>query len=400
MIKRVRVSNFKCLGNVDVELGPVTIFIGRSGTGKTAFVESLRFLRDYVAFRGDNALQLYDGWGKVISATAASPVTLSFEVMFSVPGTDEDYRYTLTFQQPPEAVQHKRHGIVEAAALQAEKLSLGSQTLFEQRGGKWAVQPRIFQPLHPGNLILGSLSGIPEVTRAHHFLSTGLGWYSFPDNVFLPASSHAPQDPRFQLPSALKAGTGLWDNGANFLQAFNAIMSNLRAWPQQREMVAALKHLNPSVAGLALRMPNQDAIEVSHEFDSTLLPLELAQESEGLRRFLAFLIALYQSPPKETLIFEEPEKGIHPGALAVLADQFKACAAEGRGQVLLTTHSPQLLDHFGPETLRAVDIDNYQTRIGPVAPEQVEAIREHLLRPGELLTVDPARVAETATAQG
>jgi hypothetical protein len=251
-----------------------------------------------------------------------------------------------------------------------------------------------------GNLMLGSLSGIPEVTPAYLLLSTGLGWYAFPDNVLLTTDQQALHDPRYNVHSELRTDTGLWDNGSNFLQAFAAITRNLRAWAQRREMVAALKRLNRTVADFALRMPKQDVIEVSHEFDSTLLPLQVSQESEGLRRFLAFLIALYQSPPKETLIFEEPEKGIHPGALAVLADQFKACAAEGRGQVLLTTHSPELLDHFEPETLRAVDIDNYQTRIGPVAPEQVEAIREHLLRPGELLTVDPARVAETATTQG
>jgi predicted ATPase len=81
------------------------------------------------------------------------------------------------------------------------------------------------------------------------------------------------------------------------------------------------------------------------------------------------LIALYQAPSKQTLIFEEPEKGIHPGALAVLADQFKACPEAGRGQVILTTHSPGLLDSFDPDSLRVVKIENYLTQIGPAATE-------------------------------
>jgi len=60
--------------------------------------------------------------------------------------------------------------------------------------------------------------------------------------------------------------------------------------------------------------------------------------------------------------------------------------------VILTTHSPQLLDSFPPESLRVVDVEKVETRIGPVAPEQMESLREHLLQPGELLTVDPARL--------
>jgi hypothetical protein len=271
--------------------------------------------------------------------------------------------------------------------------------LFHQRANKWIVEPRILQQVQPTSLILGSISGIPEVTPAHLVLTSGLGWYAFPDHVLLGGQQPA-QDPRYNGPAGYRAEGGLWDNGSNFLQAFAGIMSNLRAWAQQREMVEALRRLNPSVAGLAIRVPNQDVIEVAHDIQGIFLPLELGQESEGLRRFLAFLIALYQYPPKETLIFEEPEKGIHPGALAVLADQFKACAEEGRGQVLLTTHSPELLNHFGPETLRAVEIHNYQTSIGPVAPEQVESIREHLLLPGELLTVDPARLADLEAIKG
>ncbi len=108
---------------------------------------------------------------------------------------------------------------------------------------------------------------------------------------------------------------------------------------------------------------------------------------------MAHLIALYQTPPKQTLIFDEPEKGLHTRGLAILADQFKAFADKRQGQVLLTTHSPEFLNHFGPEQIRVVEMRDYLTQIGPVAPEQYEALREQFLQPGELLTVDEARLA-------
>ena len=43
------------------------------------------------------------------------------------------------------------------------------------------------------------------------------------------------------------------------------------------------------------------------------MPLDLTEESDGFRRFYAHLLALYQTPPKQTLVFEEPENGIYPG---------------------------------------------------------------------------------------
>ncbi len=105
----------------------------------------------------------------------------------------------------------------------------------------------------------------------------------------------------------------------------------------------------------------------------------------------------YQRPPKQTSIFEHPEDRIHPGALSLLAEEFKAAPAHGHGQVILTTHSPQFLDHFDVEQIRVVELADLQTRIGPVSAEQEEAVRDKLLEPGELLTVDPARMQLEAT---
>jgi len=46
MIHRIRIQNYKSIRDVTVELSPVTVLIGRSGTGKTNFCEAIRLLRD------------------------------------------------------------------------------------------------------------------------------------------------------------------------------------------------------------------------------------------------------------------------------------------------------------------------------------------------------------------
>ncbi len=385
MIKNVKVTNFKSLSDVSVTLDPVTVLIGRSGTGKTNFVEALRFLRDSLVSRNPHAMQGYPGgWQRIISATAQPPVTLSFLLRFTAPGVAEEYEYEIVFQQLPNQPQAPPY-------FWEERLALGNRPLFHQRESRWVHQPALLPPPQAGQILLGALTGLPEVTIAYLVLTNGLGCYSFPHTVL--QNNNANTHPNFNNPNTQPNVSGLSDAGDNFLQAYTAIAVNLQTWRYPKEILACLRKLNPSVKTLDLQLPGGTNFVVGHEAGSRVLAFDLAQESEGFRRFLAHLIALYQNPSKQTLVFEEPENGIHPGALATLADQFKACPEAGRGQVILTTHSPELLDHFDPEQLRVVTMRDHKTQIGPVDQEQFEALGEHLLRPGELLTVDPARLA-------
>src|SRR5262249_8480168 len=147
--------------------------------------------------------------------------------------------------------------------------------------------------------------GIQEVTTAYLVLANGLGCYAFPDTILKHSGQRRPEE------------TGLVDDGSNYLQAYGAIAVNLQNWRHIKEIVAALQVLNPSIRGVDIRVPSHDVIVVSHAVNGQLLPLYLDQESEGFRRLLAYLIALYQSPSKQTLIFDEPEKGLYPVGLDI-----------------------------------------------------------------------------------
>ena len=118
-----------------------------------------------------------------------------------------------------------------------------------------------------------------------------------------------------------------------------------------------------------------------------------------MRRFYAHLLALYQTPAKLLLVFEEPENAIFPGALSLLADEFKAAPREHRGQVIITTHNPILLDSFDVDDVRAVEMREGATVVGRVSKEQQQSVRDHLLTTGELLTVDRARLDDEPKAQ-
>ena len=103
-------------------------------------------------------------------------------------------------------------------------------------------------------------------------------------------------------------------------------------------------------------------------------------------RLLGLLTALYQSPPRSLLAIEEPELTVHPGALGVLRDALLEISE--RSQLLVTTHSPDLLYDLPAETLRVVEkVDNI-TVVGKVAEEQRQAIAKKLFFPGELMRME------------
>ncbi len=359
MLRRVVVKNFKSL-DVDVEFDPVTVLVGRSGTGKTNLVEALRFLRDFLTSRQNP--QPTD-----ISAINSKEGQLHLTVWFDLADGPGLYCYMIEFS-------YKEGGRV---GLHQEKLSLNDEVLFYQQGGKWVTAPNVTTPPRPSGAMLPLLEGLQNVSIAHVVLTKGLGCYDFPGTICIPNIKG-------------EAG-GLSDDGSNYGQTFQAIATDLKRLSAWNEINAALQCLNPSFESIDAKKDGHNRLVVSHRFDENIFVFGLHQESEGFRRFLAHMLALYQSPPKETLVFEEPEKGIHPGALDTLAEELRACPDSGRGQVILTTHSPTLLDSFSPKNIRVVEIFNGVTSISRVAPSQLEALTEKLLTPGELLTVDPAR---------
>lgn len=82
-------------------------------------------------------------------------------------------------------------------------------------------------------------------------------------------------------------------------------------------------------------------------------PFQPHQLSDGTIRFIALTTALLQPNPPATILIDEPELGLHPYALSVLAQLIQSAAE--RTQVVISTQSPTLLDHFEPENIVVVN---------------------------------------------
>ena len=368
MIRRIKIKNFRSL-DVDFQLDPVTVLIGRSGTGKTNFVSALRFLRESLQQR----VPLHFGGGILHNRVGENifPLTkndkemlLEFEIGFDVPPLTEQFRYFLA--------------ISNSKGITQEAFYIDDQQMIQQTANNNPHNPPLLQ------CKLSTFQGNQKVSIARIALTQGLACYDFPGSVCTDVNQNT------------QASEGLADRAENFSAAFNAISKDLTKLESWNMINRSLQNLNATVDTISFNSQREREILVTHKFGDQTHYFDIGKESEGFRRFFAHLLAVYQTPPKQTLIFEEPERGIHPGALESLAEILKFCPEEGHGQVILTTHSPQLLDHFEPESIRAVVMEDGVTKIGPIEKEQFTALKKKLLFPGELLTVTDAAIAREA----
>ncbi len=118
--------------------------------------------------------------------------------------------------------------------------------------------------------------------------------------------------------------------------------------------------LVPNIARISLqRVGAENRLRLVDKYSEHIIPTN--DISDGTLRILAFLTAVYQTATPDILCFEEPENGVHPWLLHKMIDLLNLIATEGMGgkpvQVLITTHSPVLLNYVKPEQIRVVELD-------------------------------------------
>jgi predicted ATPase len=151
------------------------------------------------------------------------------------------------------------------------------------------------------------------------------------------------------------------------------------------EVVAALGKLTGDIEDVRVdKAAGYLVVQFRHGSDGRGKWFEAAQESDGTLRVAGIVTALLQEPALPVIGIEEPELTIHPGALPLVVDYLRQ--ASKRSQVIITTHSPELLDALEPSEVHVVERINGATRIVPMLASQQDLVRSGLMRLGELMT--------------
>jgi predicted ATPase len=383
-VRRIRVKNYKSIGHCDVELGRFTILVGRNGSGKSNFLDALRFIKDSLESSLDHALKARGGILAVRRIGKGHPRNFTIEVEFETgPRKSADWR---SCRYGFEVASRKKGGYtVRGEWFESTRPSGQRDARFEVADGEvreCTTETR--PPAAADRLYLVNAAGLPEFRPAYDALLS-MGFYNL----------NPEQMREIQSPDA---GELLRRDGRNIASVIARLTDDR---PEMKDRIREyLRAIVPDITDFG-RQPlgHKETLQFRQVLkgDDNPWGFQAASMSDGTLRTLGILVAVMQlagrSDPVKLVGIEEPETALHPAATNSLVDSLR----EGteHTQLVVTTHSPDLLDAYDPDTdtLLVVQAERGETRIGPADAASTRAVRDHLFSAGDLLRMDQLQPA-------
>jgi len=338
-IEWLRIQGYRSLADVTWEPGPLNLLIGPNGSGKSNLLRSLQLLSD--AANGRLAQSIRRAGGMVPLLWDGQANTLEWQVRLRRSSASEyGHLYRLTLA---------RLGIGGAYEIELEQLDIGRaeggplKTLLRRDMGHAVGEPfmslleEAIDPAHirPGETLLAQAT-LNQPTSLYDARRQLTDWRIYHD-VRVDAESEMRRAQVSRLEKQVEA------DGSNLIPVLHTLYTTDRNF--KNEIDEAMRAaFGPDFDELLFPPAEDGRIQLRVRWRSLQREQSAADLSDGMLRFL-FLITVLASPEPPALIaIDEPELGLHPSMLPLIAE-FAADAAD-RTQVILTTHSPQFLDCF------------------------------------------------------
>lgn len=341
MIPSMRIKNFKCFRDFGIELDPFTVLVGPNGSGKTAFMQAIRCM----AAVGPKGVA---GWGVigpiVGGGTCAWRNDLDAGALIAVPD--------------------------RASAAAGEQSASYELRL---KGGEPTLR-RLVQA--------GKADGSGGAAGGERWLDAVIGqvaYYKLSPPSLKEVAQRQVGDNRLGI-----EGEGL----PQFLHAL--ILGDRRAFAH---MESVFYERFPEYSSILLHQVPGSANAYRLEFETRHgVRLPVTAVSDGAVLSLAYLAIAYHPEPPNILLIEEPENGVHHAKLREIVDTLKLLPEQKNVQVILTTHSPYLLDLVEPENVRVFtkDEEGAATAIRMSDVPDVESWRKDFMS-GEIWTSLPEK---------
>lgn len=351
-IEQLTIRNYKLLQNVTLtDLQPINVVLGPNGTGKSTLFDVFGFLADCLQFNVRKALESRGRFQEVRSRNADGPISFTIRYRESdyanrLNSTPITYHLSIDEKQGRPIVAHEylqwRRGKRYGSPYKFLDIKKGEGIVITGDLPEEGDERQSIKMDSPDILAiksLGQLAEHPRVASLRRFIE---GWFL---SYFIP--DKARQIPESGMAEHLSR-TG--DNLANVVQYLS------------EEHPDTFEHI---LSRVVERIPGLETIKSERTVDGRLVlqfkdgpfkdPFLARNVSDGTLKMFAYLILLYDPTPPPLLCIEEPENGLHPKLLSILAEEFRAHARGGteeKGtQVFVSSHSPYFIDALKPEEL-------------------------------------------------
>ncbi len=366
MITFTEIKNYKSLASVVVKPSKFTVLVGPNGAGKSNYVDALRFVSECLISSISLPIQNRGGISAVRRKSRGHPRSFGFRLGMELGSGDfADYSFEIT-ARPLGAFKVKHERCIVTTVF-------GERHYYEIESGHFIQEVKgIRAQIESDRLALTILSAIPEYRQVYDYLSN-MRFYSLALDKIRGMQEADP-------------GEILKYDGSNAAAALREIKKHN---PDNYDRLCRL--LSKVVPGIKyaeyLPVGQKGTIIFKQEVEGDNLPwaFDSVSMSDGTLRVLSILLAVYQVSSPTLIAIEEPEASIHPAALEVLVDILKDGAH--RAQILITTHSPDILDNKKIEDNEIMVVESYKgnTTVAPLSGSSRKMIKEHLYTPGELL---------------
>ncbi|MFF5720222.1 AAA family ATPase [Streptomyces buecherae] len=390
-LTRVRLRHYRSIAAADVELGRLLLLVGPNGAGKSNFLDALRLLSESLQTSLDQALRSRGGVAEVRRRSTGHPTHFAIDLEFRAPEFHGDYGFEVAAVQGGGFRIAREHCDIWPGPRPAKQAGQPTASFRVVQGKMTNTTEAVMPPTVDSRLTLVTAAGLDAFRPVYDGLA-GISVFSLNPDVM-----RQPQTP--------DSGEFLHRDGSNTASVLHRLQRSGRGRADQARIEEYLQQIVPGMHGVArAELGNWETLEFLQNVPGAKRPWRFQAQSvsDGTLRALGVLVSLFAGTGStlSTVGIEEPESALHPAAAGVLLDALRD--ASERRQVIVTSHSPDLLDRhdFELSELRAVRSVDGETRIGPPDEAGALALREHLYTPGELLRNDqllPADGSDSAS---
>ena len=328
-LEKITIKNFKSIRDQTLAIGNLNIFIGGNGAGKSNLIEAFRFLREIVTQNMAGYTAMKGGADKLLYFGRKRSPKMEFFLEFGEGDKSNSYEVVLQGTDQDTLI------IWEETAFYHEKDKYNKP--YDQPISLASPESKLKSINH---ICARQVMLDLQSYRVYHFHDTS-------DTASVKGTVEL-EDNRYLRPQAENLAAFLYwmqkkkpDHFANIRDAIRQVA------PFFEDFRLAPLQLNETKIRLEWKEKGSDAY-----FNATSL-------SDGTLRFICLTTLLLQPELPAVVLLDEPELGLHPAAVTLLADLLSSAAT--RTQIIVATQSVTLINKFDQDVIWSVDRDDDQS---------------------------------------